>query len=310
MIFPDLQQKNAKRQILINYDPKHQQLKAVQLRGGREATMGISRKDGHYFFREEAVWLAEAGIATILCRGNALLQPECYSLLEAAMISPAKYFAYSYLKRAGYIVFPYGTLLCSKGSCQNEDLKYLTKPEPYFPRELLDQFPSLVSRKLTITPLHKKPEIVEKFNLPDAFPDLKLVSQKVDAESEARKHSREVLRPRHWPSFDKFARRVPTWSDYRLQKTKALEKCENPTEKVAVLLPVDYDVYLGDGSFRRSSSLPAYRLIVISDLHAPLPSVADLNWLSSQLADSRLLIALVSNGSILFYDVNQVPVLL
>lgn len=296
-------ERSRRKLTLIDYDADRRVFKAIQTRNAREATMGVRRKDGHYFFVEEAVWMVEAGLASILHRGMQLSVQQCYGLLETFLVAPAKYFVYSYLKRAGYIILPHNAL---KTSTNCSELVFPDSPKSYFPAELLNQFPTFKSMTLKMACLHRNPKLVEVFDLPEKLSEISTQSFKIDDQSEARRNSKEALRPRYWPKFDKFASRVPSWSDYRTQRAKILKRELEQCSPETTELPLDYDVYAGDGSFSRTlSPSPIYRLLVVGDLNIPLPSVSSLHWLSSQITEGRLLIAVILHSSIIFYDVNH-----
>ncbi|VDK41595.1 unnamed protein product [Gongylonema pulchrum] len=302
--------RNVKKLTIINYDANRGTFKAIQTRNAREATMGIHRSDGHYFFVEEAVWMVEAGLASVLHRGRQLSVQQCYGLLEKFCITPARYFVYSYLKRAGYVILPHNSLetsasINSRSSGSGEES--VNSREPHFPSALLDQFPSLKGSNLTITCLHKHPKVMEVFQVSEKLSEITGKSFKLDENEEIRNDPREILRPRYWPKFDKFARRVTSWSDYRSERARILrrdspEKHHPETAK----LPLDYDVYAADGSFCRSRApSPIYRLLVVGDVNAPFPSVASLHWLSSQITKGKLLIAVTYHTSIIFYNIDH-----
>uniref|UniRef100_A0A915PW55 tRNA-splicing endonuclease subunit Sen54 N-terminal domain-containing protein n=1 Tax=Setaria digitata TaxID=48799 RepID=A0A915PW55_9BILA len=288
---------------LIEYNAEHKAFKALQLRNACEMKMGVRRKDGHYFFVEEVVWMVETGLAVVLHCGIQLSVQQCYWLLGTFRVTPAKLFVYSYLKRAGYVVLPYNALRKSLNNIKSKRWKHA--PTSFFPVHLLDQFPTIKSMKLTMSTLHHNPKLMDVFGVSEDFPTSNIESVSWDQHSEDQKNFKEYLRPRYWPRFDHFAHRVPTWSDYRLERSEMLKLNTRSDASNSLHLPIDYDVYAGDGSFSRNlSPKPIYRLL-IADICFPLPSVSDLRRLSLEIPDGKLLIAVVQQGAVIFYNIDH-----
>lgn len=288
---------------LIDYNAEDKNFKAIQLRNACEMKMGIRRKDGHYFFVEEVVWMVETGLAVVLHHGIQLSVQECYRLLETFLITPEKFLVYSYLKRAGYIVVPYKAFEISVNGGNGE--RWKAAPKFLFPVNLLNQFPTDKSMKPTVTNFRHNPKLVEVFGISDDFPALNIDSFRWSKHSEVQKNSKEILRPRYWPSFDQFSDHVPTWLDYRKERAKILKLNSVKDISDSIYLPIDYNIYAGGRTFCRNLSLkPIYRLLVV-DIHVPFPSVSDLHWLSSKIPDGRLIIAAVQQTAIVFYNIDH-----
>ncbi|KAK6114111.1 hypothetical protein QQG55_54545 [Brugia pahangi] len=300
--------RSSQRLTLIEYNAEDKVFKALQLRNACEMKMGIRRRDGHYFFVEEVVWMVEVGLAVVLHRGMQLSVQECYRLLQTFLITPEKFFVYSYLKRAGYVVIPYkafGTLIDDEN-----DEQWELKPKFLFPVNLLDQFPTMKSMKLTMTNFRRNPKLMEVFGVCEDFPTANIEQINWNKYDESQRNFREILRPRYWPRFDQFSNRVPTWSDYRKERAKILKL--NPSADVSdfIHLPIDYDIYAGDGTFCRNlSPKPLYRLLIVN-FRFPFPSVSDLHWLSLKIVDGKLLIAVVQHADVVFYNIDHQAVCL
>ncbi|VDK42927.1 unnamed protein product [Anisakis simplex] len=69
--------------------------------------MGLPQSDAHYFYPEEAVWLMECAMGSVVHNGIALSVQQGYRLLESHGITWPQYAVYCYLKCAGYVVLPY-----------------------------------------------------------------------------------------------------------------------------------------------------------------------------------------------------------
>ncbi|EJW88013.1 hypothetical protein WUBG_01074 [Wuchereria bancrofti] len=284
--------RSSQKLTLIEYNAEDKVFKAFQLRNACEMKMGIRRRDGHYFFVEEVVWMVE----------------ECYRLLEKFLITPEKFFVYSYLKRAGYVVIPYKAFGISIDD--ENDERWELEPKFLFPVNLLDQFPTTKSMKLTMTNFHRNPKLMEVFGICEDFPTANIERTNWNKYSGNQRNFREILRPRYWPRFDQFSSRVPTWSDYRKERAKILKL--NPPADVSdfIHLPIDYDIYAGDGTFCRNlSPKPIYRLLVVN-FRFPFPSVSDLHWLSLKIVDGKLLIAVVQHADVVFYNIDHQAVCL
>lgn len=293
-------QRSRHKLTIIEYDSKRRVFRALQLRNACEMKMGIRHRDGHYFFVEEVVWMVEAGQAAVLHRGIQMSIQQCYLLLGSFLITPAKFLVYSYLKRAGYVVLPHKTLLDFEDDEGSMEWKHLGKP--FFPSYLLDQFPTLESMTLTQPLFLHNPKFMEIFGICESASKLNFEAMKI---SEQSKDFKEAIRPRYWPRFDRFSHHVSTWSEFRMQRAKILRKVSSKHVPNSPQLPIDYDVYMGSGAFHRNiSPKPIYRLVVL-DMSLPFPSISSLHWLSSQLLEGKLLIALVQHASIVFYNINH-----
>ncbi|CAG9537525.1 unnamed protein product [Cercopithifilaria johnstoni] len=300
--------RSSQKLTLIEYNAEDKIFKALQLRNACEMKMGIRRRDGHYFFVEEVVWMVETGLAVVFHRGIQLSVQECYRLLGIFLITPEKFFVYSYLKRAGYIIVPYKAFGISVDSGNDERWELVSKF--LFPVNLLDQFPTDKSMKLTVTNFRHNPKLMEVFGISEDFPTSNIESVQWDKCSESQGNFKEILRPRYWPRFDQFSNRVPTWSDYRKERAKILKLNSVKDISGSIHLPIDYDIYVGDGTFCRNlSPKPIYRLLVV-DIRFPFPSVSDLHWLSSKILDGKLLIAVVQQAAIVFYNIDHQTVCL
>ncbi|EFO21590.1 hypothetical protein LOAG_06899 [Loa loa] len=300
--------RSSQKLTLIEYNAEDKIFKALQLRNACEMKMGIRRRDGHYFFVEEVVWMVETGLAVVLHRGMQLSVQECYRLLGTFLITPEKFFVYSYLKRAGYVIVPYKAFGTSADDGNGD--RWELAPKFLFPVNLLDQFPTVKSMKLTMTNFRRNPKLVEVFGVSEDFPTSDIESVNWDKHGEVQGNFKEILRPRYWPRFDQFSNHVSTWSDYRKERAKILKL--NPIKDVSnsAHLPIDYDIYAGNGTFCRNlSPKPIYRLLVVN-IHFPFPSVSDLHWLSSKIVDGRLLIAVVQQAAVLFYNIDHQTVCL
>ncbi|KAL3990158.1 hypothetical protein ACH3XW_30620 [Acanthocheilonema viteae] len=300
--------RSSQKLTLIEYNAENKIFKALQLRNACEMKMGIRRRDGHYFFVEEVVWMVETGLAVVLHRGMQLSVQECYRLLGIFLITPEKFFVYSYLKRAGYVIVPYRAFGISIDS--DNDERWESAPKFLFPVHLLDQFPTDKSMKLTVTNFHHNAKLVEVFGISEDFPTSNIESIQWNKHSEAQRNMKEILRPHYWPRFDQFSIHVPTWSDYRKERAKILKLGSVNDISDSVHLPIDYDIYAGDGTFcRNRSPKPIYRLLVV-DVRFPFPSVSDLHWLSSKILEGRLLIAVVQQAAVVFYNIDHQTVCL
>ncbi|VDN02918.1 unnamed protein product [Thelazia callipaeda] len=291
--------RTRQRLTIIEYVAKSGLFKALQLRNACEMKMGVKRKDGHYFFVEEVVWMMEAGLAVVVHDNVQLSVQQCYGLLCLFLIKPAKYFVFSYLKRAGYVVFPYNS---SQMRAENlSDKKWKHSPKPYFPSHLLDNFPTLNSKKQTVS-LARCTSKLEIFGIAENFPISRI---ETFIWKNSLRDNKEFLRPSYWPRFDHFSNCVPTWTEYRIQRAKILRNFPLHSVADSVELPIDYDVYSGSGTFYRNTlSRPIYRLLVL-DMLFPFPSSSELHWLSSKVVSGKLLIAVVDQGSVVFYNVNH-----
>lgn len=300
--------RSSQKLTLIEYNAEDKVFKALQLRNACEMKMGIRRRDGHYFFVEEVVWMVETGLAVVLHRGMQLSVQECYRLLGTFLITPEKFFVYSYLKRAGYVIVPYNAFGISVDDGNSKRREHA--PKFLFPVNLLDQFPTVKSLKLTMSNFRRNPKLMEVFGISEHFPTSYIESVDWNEHGETERNFKEFLRPRYWPRFDQFSNRVLTWSDYRKERAKILKP--NPVKNVSdsIHLPIDYDIYAGDGTFCRSlSPKPIYRLLVINS-HFPFPSISDLHWLSSKILGGRLLIAVVQQAAVIFYNIDHQAVYL
>lgn len=295
--------RSSQKLTVIEYNAKDRVFKAIQLRNACEMKMGTRKKDGHYFFAEEVVWMVETGLAVVLYRGVQLSVQECYRLLGIFLVTPEKFFVYSYLKRAGYIVVPYKAFEISLDVPNEEQLDLA--PNFLFPISLLDEFPSIKPLKLIMINFLRNPKLLELFGVPE---DFLTSNNNWENREETRRNFREILRPRYWPRFDHFSNRVLTWSDYRNERAKILKRNVCIDTSDSVYLPIDYDIYVGDSTFRRNFlPKPIYRLLVVN---ASFPSVSTLHWLSSQILDGRLLIAVVQQATVVFYNINHQTVCL
>lgn len=282
-------------------------LKVVQKRTNRVATMGIVRDKCHFFFPEEGVWLMEAGQASIMFNGLPLSIQQGYNLLATSQVSFAKYFVYSYLKRAGYIVLP---------SHRNEELRSaaeLAKPqEPSksgeksdllkFPQHLLDQFPSVSTKNWDLIELHKRETFSEKFGVSPEFPVRTLSSFRTT------RRPQERLRPGYWPRFDD-VKTVNSWGAYRELLQKVSRRKRPATGSISTMLKPDYDVFASDGSYSHTIfPPPIFQLFVIESSRFGLPSQMELLELSARVCVSKLVIAVVEHSMVLFYDASHQPV--
>uniref|UniRef100_A0A0M3IE83 tRNA_int_end_N2 domain-containing protein n=1 Tax=Ascaris lumbricoides TaxID=6252 RepID=A0A0M3IE83_ASCLU len=132
--------------------------------------MGMPRGGTHYFFPEEAVWLMETALGSVVHNGMALSVQQGYRLLESLGILWPKYAAYSYLKRSGYIVLPYNRPKnpdYSKPATSKPELKVASR----FPADLMEQFPCLnADRQIRLAALHKRVSVASVFDISEHFP--------------------------------------------------------------------------------------------------------------------------------------------
>ncbi|MCP9265310.1 SAGA-associated factor 29 [Dirofilaria immitis] len=295
--------RSSQKLTLIEYNAEERAFKALQLRNACEMKMGIRRRNSHYFFVEEVVWMVETGLAVVLHRGMQLSVQECYRLLGTFLVTPEKFFVYSYLKRAGYVIVPYKAFGISVNDENNKRWEHRSKSS--FPVNLLDHFPTVESMKLTVTNFRQNPKLIKVFGIPEDFPTSNIESINWDRHNDGRRNFKEFLRPHYWPRFDQFSSRVPTWSDYRKERAKILKRNLADDISDSIHLPIDYDIYVGDSTFCRNlSPKPIYRLLIV-DIRFPFPSVSDLHWLSSKIHDGRLLIAVVQQPAVIFYNIDH-----
>uniref|UniRef100_A0A0R3S1Q7 tRNA_int_end_N2 domain-containing protein n=1 Tax=Elaeophora elaphi TaxID=1147741 RepID=A0A0R3S1Q7_9BILA len=298
--------RSSQKLTLIEYNAENKVFKALQLRNACEMKMGIRRKDGHYFFAEEVVWMVETGLAVVLHRGMQLSVQECYRLLGTFLSTPENFFVYSYLKRAGYVTVPYKAFEISVDGDNSE--QWELAPKFLFPVNLLDQFPTVKSMKLTN--FRHNPKLVEVFGISEDFPTSNIESVQWNKHGETQRNFKEILRPRYWPRFDQFSDHVPTWLDYRKERARILKRNSVKDISDSVHLPIDYDVYAGDGTFCRNlSPKPIYRLLIVG-IRSPFPSISYLHWLSSKIVDGKLLIAVVEQAAVVFYNIDHQTVCL
>lgn len=290
--------RSSQKLTLIEYNAEDKIFKALQLRNACEMKMGIRRGDGHYFFIEEVVWMVETGLAVVLHRGVQLSVQECYRLLGTFLVTPEKFFVYSYLKRAGYVIIPHRTFGTFADNGSGE--RWEVAPKFLFPVNLLDQFPTNKAMNFRCNQ-----KLVEVFGISEDFLESNIESVRWNKHGEDHKDFKEILRPRYWPRFDHFSDHVLTWSDYRRERARILKPNSVKNISDSIHFPVDYDIYAGDGTFCRNlSPKPIYRLLVV-DMVFPFPSVSDLHWLSSKILDGRLLIAVVQQAAVVFYNIDH-----
>lgn len=300
-------QRNKQNLIVLEYVVGEKMLKGLQLRSSRVSTMGMPRGGTHYFFPEEAVWLMETALGSVVHNGMALSVQQGYRLLESLGILWPKYAAYSYLKRSGYIVLPYNRPKnpdYSKPATSKPELKVASR----FPADLMEQFPCLnADRQIRLAALHKRVSVASVFDISEHFPQPPTRPYKTDR----RTLHKEYVRPRYWPRFDDFAQNSPSWAAYRQERAKLLSNAsstQSSLQKSSRTFALDYDVFASDGTYKHSLvPPPLFRLLVVNDVMKHLPSSADLRELSSQLQGERLVLAVVHHAGIHFYDVDHRP---
>ncbi|VDD87017.1 unnamed protein product [Enterobius vermicularis] len=266
--------------------------------------MGIILEGTHYVFPEEGVWLLEAGQAAILFNGYPFSVQQGYQLLASSQISFPKYLVYSYLKRAGYIVLPSNrnveTSDVSIQSSSNKNTTVKSHQVQKFPQDLLDQFPSISSEESTFVDLYRKSAIAEKFTVSPEFP-----CRSASAYSFTPRR-KEKLRPFFWPRFDAVCRSVESWEGYREEIRKIISRKRPSSGPYSALPQPDYDIYVTDGTYSHTfPPPPLFQLYVFENWQFGLPSQYELYQLSCRVCKGKLVIAVVQNATILFYDADH-----
>uniref|UniRef100_A0A0N5AEX7 tRNA_int_end_N2 domain-containing protein n=1 Tax=Syphacia muris TaxID=451379 RepID=A0A0N5AEX7_9BILA len=301
-------QKSKRNLLLLELIPGNSMLEVIQKRTSRLETMGVVCGKKHLFFPEEAVWLMEAGQAAITFRGNTFSIQHgdaTFHLLASSEVSFTKYLVYSYLKRAGYIVLrsnraSQGCTNMKKLSNSNEQQSTAHCEPKQFPQELLDQFPSISTNKPTAMSLYKQEKFANCFCVSSDFPVRRICDYSLTF------RFKERLRPYHWPRLDKISASAIGWSDYREAVEKAFSRKRCNDDATSCLLQPDYDIYANNGTYSHTyPPSPLFQLLVWENSFFGVPSQSDIRNLSSQGCVAKLLIAVVQNSVVLFYDTNH-----
>jgi len=269
----------------LEYRQDKPMLKASEPKTKFLAKMGQARKDGHYFHPEEALYLTENNIASVLSDRKRLHLRQVYSLTAARGISMLKYAAYAQMVRAGYTIRRAGEI-STPSTAAPLQLIPMTGACYRFPEELLNQFPNVAADLKTVHIPEVKMEVplLGEFNMQELIGLQESAKATTTYSTGQRDNAPWVnLRPAHWPVFDSL-RNAGSWRIYEKQRDQLIKSASRsryiPPPRRAGLMH-DYDVFTTTGS--KVDTLPNYRLLAIDErFNFSMPDLAVMSRLAKE----------------------------
>ncbi|KAL7072935.1 hypothetical protein ACQ4LE_008208 [Meloidogyne hapla] len=285
--------------LTLEYNNNKPLFKSIRKATSFLSKMGIQRRDGHFLTIEEALYLSEIGAAIVVDqKGKQLTIPQLYKILGNLNVSLLKYTVYTQLIRAGYIV-----KIPKKNGENQSSLGYSVKMKTFeFPKELMDQFPSVYSTntrpfsyRLHLPQINTQSGITNLFKSDGEREHIQIVDLNTKMAEKVKnvefqlisnirrfdKEPWECLRPRYWPNFNSL-RFCENWKTYQIKREAIIQNSRNRRgnkrgreDERKRENGYDYELFS-----KGATNRPIYRVLIIDDrFPSGHPNFAELQYL-------------------------------
>ncbi|WKY05597.1 hypothetical protein Q1695_006082 [Nippostrongylus brasiliensis] len=282
--------------------------------------MGVPLKSGgHVLFPEEVVFLIELGKILATDNNNILGLDDGFRLLHECGIPFHKYRAYCALRRAGFVVMRPERSQVRSFLQSNTAFKIVANDEDalppptgarcskqFFPKELLDAFPTVRRDMLICSQLQRNNRLVPVEDLSDFSFD-------PYAFRIPRKSSRDFrrqLRPEYWPAFDSFRCSILNWAEFAHRRSEAIVSARRAADirrfhRLRKNQSVyDFEAFLSEWFMHTVSKDPAFRVICFDSRKGAL-SCPFMHTHSGQIP---LMFSIFDYGYICFVELSGEPI--